>query len=60
MADENNAADFLGVTLRTWKNYRTGAPVSHAVKMLLRASQRDPLLMHAHYRPRQNGRPKAA
>ncbi len=56
----NEAADFLGVTLRTWKNYRAGAPVSHAVKMLLRASQRDPLLMHAHYRPRQNGRPKAA
>ncbi|GGB10237.1 hypothetical protein GCM10011491_42740 [Brucella endophytica] len=56
----NEAADFLGVSLRTWKNYRAGAPISHAVKMLLRASQRDPLLMHAHYRPRQTGRPKRA
>ncbi|MDL2410456.1 DUF4160 domain-containing protein [Rhizobium calliandrae] len=56
----NEAADFLGVSLRTWKNYRAGAPISHAVKMLLRASQRDPLLMHAHYRPRQSGRPKHA
>jgi hypothetical protein len=56
----NEAADFLGVSLRTWKNYRAGGPVSHAVKMLLRASQRDPLLMHAHYRPRQSGRPRRA
>ncbi|NTE56355.1 hypothetical protein G6M78_14855 [Agrobacterium tumefaciens] len=56
----NEAADFLGVTLRTWNNYRAGAPVSHAVKMLLRATQRDPLLMHAHFRPRRTGRPKHA
>ncbi|SCB44801.1 hypothetical protein [Rhizobium lusitanum] len=56
----NEAADFLGVSLRTWKNYRAGGAVSHVVQMLLRASQRDPLLMHAHYRPRQNGRPKHA
>jgi len=56
----NEAADFLGVSLRTWKNYRAGAPVNHVVKMLLRASQRDPLFMHAHYRLRQNGRPRAA
>lgn len=56
----NEAADFLGVSLRTWKNYRAGEPISNAVKMLLRASDRDPLLMHAHYRPRQPGRPKAA
>lgn len=56
----NEAADFLGVSLRTWKNYRAGAPVSNAVKMLLRASQRDPLLLHAHYRPRRSGRPKRA
>jgi len=28
--------------------------------MLLHASQRDQLLMHVHYRRRQNGRPKAA
>jgi DNA-binding transcriptional regulator YiaG len=56
----NEAADFLGVSLRTWKNYRTGAPISHAVKMLLRATQRDPLLLHAHYRPRRSGRPKRA
>lgn len=54
----NEAADFLGVSLRTWKNYRGGEPISNAVKMLLRASARDPLLMHAHYRPRQNGRPR--
>lgn len=54
----NEAADFLGISLRTWNNYRSGAPISTAVKMLLRASQRDPLLMHAHYRPRRPGRPK--
>ncbi|WP_426127516.1 hypothetical protein [Pararhizobium sp. PWRC1-1] len=57
---DNEAADFLGVSLRTWKNYRAAAPISNAVKMLLRVSQRDPLLMHAHYRSRQTGRPKAA
>ena len=56
----NEAADFLGVSLRTWNNYRAGAPVSHAVKMLLRVTQRDPLLMHAHFRPRQPGRPRNA
>lgn len=56
----NEAADFLGVSLRTWKNYRAGAPISNAVKMLLRATQRDPLLLHAHYRPRRSGRPKRA
>ncbi|AMD58641.1 hypothetical protein N5K21_10840 [Rhizobium pusense] len=56
----NEAADFLGVTLRTWNNYRAGTPVSHAVKMLLRASQRDPLLLHAHFRPRRPGRPRHA
>jgi len=56
----NEAADFLGVSLRTWKNYRAGAPINNAVKMLLRASVRDPLLMHAHYRPRQAGRPPSA
>ncbi|MBA4775460.1 MAG: hypothetical protein H2044_07355 [Rhizobiales bacterium] len=56
----NEAADFLGVTLRTWNNYRAGTPVSHAIKMLLRATQRDPLLMHAHFRPRRPGRPKHA
>lgn len=54
----NEAADFLGISLRTWKNYRAGTPISSPVKMLLRTSQRDPLLMHAHYRPRQTGRPK--
>jgi len=54
----NEAADFLGVSLRTWKNYRAGAPIATAVKMLLRASQRDPLMMHAHYRPRRAGRPQ--
>jgi len=53
----NEAADFLGVSLRTWKNYRAGAAIGTAVKMLLRASQRDPLMMHAHYRPRRPGRP---
>ncbi|MCM2439678.1 hypothetical protein HGO34_08110 [Agrobacterium vitis] len=54
----NEAADFLGVSLRSWKNYRAGTPVSNAIKMLMRASQRDPLIMHAHYRPRQAGRPR--
>ena len=56
----NEAADFLGVSLRTWKNYRAGAPIGNAVKMILRATQRDPLLLHAHYRPRRSGRPKRA
>ena len=56
----NEAADFLGVSLSTWKNYRAGQPVSDSVKMVLRAALRDPLMMHAHYRPRRTGRPKNA
>lgn len=56
----NEAADFLGVTLRTWTNYRAGAPISNLVKMVLRASQRDPVIMHANFRPRRPGRPRKA
>ncbi|MCF1437031.1 hypothetical protein FS795_24665 [Agrobacterium vitis] len=33
-------------------------PSLPAINQHARASQRDPLILHAHYRPRQAGRPK--
>lgn len=54
------AADFLQVSLSTWNNYKAGgAEVPAVVAMVLRAARRDPILMQAHYRPRKAGRPPA-
>ena len=51
------AADALGVSLRTVKNYRIAREVPVAVRLACRAMARDPLVMQAHYRPRYAGRP---
>lgn len=56
----NEAADLVGVSLRTWKNYKAGQDISDVIKIILCASRRDPLIMHAHYRPRTAGRPRAS
>lgn len=56
----NEAADFVGVSLSTWNTYRTDARIPQAVAVMLRASRRDPLLMQAHLRPRTTGRPRKA
>lgn len=54
------AADALGVSLKTVKNYRKSRRVPTAVTLACRAMQRDPLVMQAHYRPRRAGRPAKA
>ncbi len=54
------AADFLGVSLSTWNAYKAGARIPTAVAMLCRAATRDPLLLQAHFRPRKAGRPRRA
>ena len=55
------AADALGVSVRTIKNLRAGtAVVSNAVAIACRAMELDPTLLAAHYEPRRTGRPKAA
>lgn len=56
----NEAADLVGVSLRTWENYKAGQDISDAIKIILCASRRDPLIMHAHYRPRTAGRPRVS
>ena len=54
------AADFLGIALSTLNAYRAGARVPQQTAMLCRAATRDPILMHAFYRPRRIGRPRKA
>ena len=56
----NEAADFLGVALSTFNAYKAGAAIPRAVQMICRASLRDPVILHAHYRPRVTGRPRRA
>jgi type IV secretory pathway TrbD component len=53
----NEAADLLGISASTWLVYKAGARMPSAIAMLCRAARRDPILMHAHYRPRKTGRP---
>lgn len=52
------AADLVGVSLSTWNSYRVAALVPPAIAMVLRAAERDPLVMQAHLRPRTAGRPR--
>lgn len=53
------AADFLGVSLSTWNAYKAGTnTVPASVSMSCRAALRDPILLQAHYRPRKPGRPR--
>ncbi len=54
------AADALGVSLKTVKNYRKTNEVPTAVTLACRAMLRDPIVMQAHYRPRTTGRPAKA
>jgi len=54
------AADVLGCTLGTVKNYRGGATIPTAVKIACRALARDPTAFRAHFRPRTPGRPRKA
>ncbi|GAA3849546.1 hypothetical protein AFIC_001030 [[Pseudomonas] carboxydohydrogena] len=52
------AADLVGVSPSTWATYKTDASIPKAVALTLRASQRDPLFLQAHLRPRTTGRPR--
>jgi Protein of unknown function (DUF2442) len=54
------AADALGLTLGTIKNYRKGNAIPPAVAVACRAMKNDPHIIAAHYRPRKPGRPLAA
>lgn len=54
------AADALGLTLGTIKNYRNGHAIPPAVAVACRAMQSDPHVIAAHYHPRKSGRPAAA
>jgi len=55
------AADALGLSLRTIKNIRSGVvPVANAVAIACRAMQADRTLLAAHFEPRKPGRRKAA
>jgi len=54
------AADALGLSLATIKNYRSGAGIPASVAIACRAMAAEPTTLAAHYRPRRAGRPKAA
>ena len=56
----NEAADFLDISLNTWKNFRAGADIPKRYNMVLKAALRDPVLVHAHFKPRVAGRPPKA
>lgn len=52
------AADFVGVSPSTWNTYRVEAKIPQAIAITLRATERDPLLLQAHLKPRTAGRPR--
>lgn len=52
------AADFLDVSLGTVKNYRAGGAIPKPVRMACRATIRDPQVLQAHFHPRFAGRPR--
>lgn len=53
------AALIVGVSRSTWASYKGGADIPTAVQIAVRAASRDPVIMHAHYRPLKGtpGRP---
>ena len=53
----NESADFVGVALSTWNEYRAGARVPEPVQVLCRAAERDPVIVSARLKPRRSGRP---
>ena len=55
----HEAAALLGIAVSTWNAYKAQGHIPSAVAMLCRAARRDPILMHAHFRPRRAaGRPR--
>lgn len=54
----NEAADLLGVSLSTFNSYKSGSSIPKTIAMICRVTMRDPLVMHAHFRPRIQGRPR--
>src|SRR5262249_55418015 len=55
----SEAADVLGVSLATIKNYRSSAGIPAAVAIACRAMRSDPAILAAHFEPRRKAR-KAA
>lgn len=54
------AASLLGIVPSTWNAYKAGRALPRALGLLMQASERDPLILQAHYRPRTRGRPRRA
>ncbi len=52
------AAGLLGVVPSTWNAYKAGATIPATIARLCRAAHRDPVILHAHLKPRTPGRPK--
>ena len=52
-------AALLGISRSSWASYKSGTPIPQPVWMTIRAAQRDPVILHAHYRPLKGkaGRP---
>jgi hypothetical protein len=53
------AADVLGVTVATIKNYRKGKHIPKATAIACRALQTNRVVFGAHYQPRKPGRPRS-
>jgi hypothetical protein len=54
------AADFLSISLSTYNAYKAGSPIPQAIAMVCRAAKRDPILLQVHLVPRKTGRPRKA
>ncbi|HEY7243781.1 MAG TPA: hypothetical protein VH678_07845 [Xanthobacteraceae bacterium] len=55
----HEAAALLGIAVSTWNAYKARGSIPSTVAMLCRAAKRDPIMMHAHFRPRRPvGRPR--
>ena len=54
------AADVLGLSVETIKKYRAGSRIPTVVALACRATQHDPALLAARFRPRRSGRPRKA
>jgi type IV secretory pathway TrbD component len=55
----HEAAALLGLAVSTWNAYKAEGNIPSTVAMVCRATRRDPIMMHAHFRPRRPaGRPR--
>ncbi len=55
----NEAADWMGVSLSTWKSYvAPGKSPPRPVQIAAKAAAETPGLFQAHYKPRRAGRPR--